>query len=293
MRCGDVESNPGPTLPPGSSQASKDTRLTRQTTLGVARNLLSSGKFGDSSHSPVSTPKPQPPTSQEPSISDIMATLDTIKAQGEQVQATLAEVKQDINELKENYVSLQTEVKGLRDEVADLREDNRHLHRTNDNLLKKLQDCDARIDDLEGRSKRNNLIFYGMHRRENETNADCEGILKDLFTDKLDLSGEYEFDRVHRLNARQDSPIIARCTSYKLKVDVLKAKRKLKGTPVFVGEGFSRGVREVRRRLAPHLKKARQDGCRAAMVFNYLLVDGKRFTVDGADRLVEVKSEAK
>eukprot|EP00745_Piridium_sociabile_P008280 TRINITY_DN15544_c0_g1_i7.p1 TRINITY_DN15544_c0_g1~~TRINITY_DN15544_c0_g1_i7.p1 ORF type:complete len:407 (+),score=79.65 TRINITY_DN15544_c0_g1_i7:186-1223(+) len=283
MRCGDIESNPGPTAPPVHPAPPKDTtRHTRQTTLGSSRSRLSVDKSGDSS--PLHSPRPQ-----EPTLSDVMATLSTLKAMGDQMKTTLEEVKQDVRDLREGYVALQGDVKALKDEVTDLRQENQELHRTNDTLMKKMQDCDARIDDLEGRSKRNNLLFYGLPRRENETSADCEGVLRDLILDKLDLSVDIEFDRVHRLSARQDSPIIARCVFYKHKVNILKAKRNLKGSNVFIGEDFSKGVREVRRRLTPHLKKARQDGSRATMIYNYLLVDGKKYTVDSEERLVEVK----
>ena len=70
---------------------------------------------------------------------------------------------------------------------------------------------------------------------------------------------------------------------------MFKAKAKLKGTNIFMGEDFSRGVRELRRKLSPHLKKARQEGKRATMIHNYLLVDGKKYSVDGSDRLIELK----
>jgi hypothetical protein len=124
--------------------------------------------------------------------------------------------------------------------------------------LAKVEQLERKTDDLEGRSKRNNLIFYGVHRFQNETNDDCEGKIQDLLTDKLDMGREIEFDRVHRLSAKPDSPIIVRCTSYKDKVRILKEKRKLKGSDIFIGEDFSLRVREIRRGLSPHLKKAGQ-----------------------------------
>eukprot|EP00745_Piridium_sociabile_P038347 TRINITY_DN699_c0_g1_i12.p1 TRINITY_DN699_c0_g1~~TRINITY_DN699_c0_g1_i12.p1 ORF type:complete len:280 (-),score=67.35 TRINITY_DN699_c0_g1_i12:640-1356(-) len=227
------------------------------------------------------------------------------------------EVKQEFNALREDNVSLKEELRGLREEVSGLRQQNQDLQRKNDHLAEKLDYLDRKVDDLEGRSKRNNLVFYGVARRENETNSDCEDILKDLFTDKLELARDVEMDRVHRVSSRPDSPIVARCVFYKQKVDILKAKTKLKGTNIFVGEDFSTKVRDLRKRLTPHLKRARGDGKRASlltvlkrargdgkpplwcttissltgnatMVYNHLLIDGKRFTVDSADRLIEV-----
>ena len=131
-------------------------------------------------------------------------------------------------------------------------------------------------------------MFYGVGRRENESSEDCEKLLKELTSVKMGVDG-VEFDRVHRLNGKPDSPIIACCSAYKDKIRVLKAKTKLKGSNIFVGEDFTFRVREVRRKLTPHLKEARASGKRVAMVFDHLLIDGKKFTVGDAGLLTEMK----
>eukprot|EP00745_Piridium_sociabile_P033839 TRINITY_DN5818_c0_g2_i1.p3 TRINITY_DN5818_c0_g2~~TRINITY_DN5818_c0_g2_i1.p3 ORF type:complete len:146 (+),score=28.95 TRINITY_DN5818_c0_g2_i1:598-1035(+) len=145
------------------------------------------------------------------------------------------------------------------------------------------------MDDLEGRSKRNNLLFYGLPKLPNETSVNCEGMLCDLLTDKLDITDTVEFDRVHRLNAKSDSPVIARCVFFKHKMNILKSKAKLRGSDIFIGEDFSQRVRDIRRRLTPHLKKARQEGQRATMIYNHLLIDGRKFTVDVENKLIDMK----
>lgn len=273
LRCGDIESNPGPNPPPGKNSM----RQTRLSSAGTSRSV---DKASDS-RTTVSSPSATAPT-----LTDVMNTLNE---RSDQMDAKMDALRQDMHKLSEDYAGLKDELKELRREVTELREENEELRKTNNTLTEKLEDCEKRIDDLEGRSKRNNLIFYGLPRRENETPADCEGLLQDLFTSKLNLTDHVELDRAHRLNAKPDSPVIARCAFYKQKVKVLKAKSKLKGSNVFIGEDFSRGVRDLRRRLAPHLKKAREDGKKATMVFNYLLIDGHKFTVDNCDKLIEWK----
>ena len=107
----------------------------------------------------------------------------------------------------------------MKDEVADLR-------RENGALWNKVGCLEKKADDLEGRSKRNNLLFYGIDREEDETTESCEDRLRDIFTDKLELSGDIEFDRVHRISPKPNSPLIARCMFYKDKVKILKAEGK-------------------------------------------------------------------
>ena len=55
-------------------------------------------------------------------------------------------------------------------------------------------------------------------RAEKETGEDCEGVLRDLITDRLELADDIQFDRV------PDSPVVARCTFSKDKVKILKGQ---------------------------------------------------------------------
>jgi polyhydroxyalkanoate synthesis regulator phasin len=297
LRCGDVESNPGPPAPPAppapapsgpnSSQPRDNVRQTRQASAGMGSSRASRASLDRFNYQGGASNQP----ATDPSLSDIMDKLHSMDtrsaAMDSKFDTKFEEVKQEFNALREDNVSLREELRGLREEVSGLRQQNQDLQRKNDHLAEKLDYLDRKVDDLEGRSKRNNLVFYGVARRENETNSDCEDILKDLFMDKLELARDVEMDRVHRVSSRPDSPIVARCVFYKQKVDILKAKTKLKGTNIFVGEDFSTKVRDQRKRLTPHLKRARGDGKRATIVYNHILIDGKRFTVDSADRLIE------
>ena len=76
---------------------------------------------------------------------------------------------------------------------------------------------------------------------------------------------------------------------FKDKVKILKAKRKLQGTNVFIAKDFSSRVRDVRRRLVPHLKKARSENKKCMMVFDHLIIDAKKFALDDGDNLKEMR----
>jgi len=225
-------------------------------------------------------------------MKDMMKQNKTMMDMMQELSTKFDSMNNKIEDLHGGFKGLQEEVKGLREEVEVLQEENKDLIANHANLEKRMKDMERKNDDLEGRSKRNNLIFYGMaDRSENE---DCEGMLRDLMIDTLDMDTDIAFDRVHRLSRKPDSPIIARCTFFKDKLRLLKSKVKLKGTDVFIGEDYSFRVRDVRRKLAPHLKKAREDGKRASMFFDYLLVDGKRFTLDdGTGDLMEMQNDFK
>lgn len=257
LQCGDVELNPGP--------PKQDTM--RQTRLNTGAERSESAQN-----------KPA-----EPTLVDVMGVLQTLNNKFD-------EMKCDVQDLRNSNVALQEEIHGLRGEVTDLRQENDDLHACNSMLEERVREMETKMDDLENRSKRNNLIFHGLSRSENETNEDCEAMLKEFITDKLELGDDIVFDRVHRLSNKPDSPVITRCAFFKDKVTILKAKRKLQGSQISIGEDFSQRVREMRRNLVPFLKKARSEQKRASLAFDHLYIDGKKYTYDSERKaLAEVR----
>ena len=198
MQCGDVEPHPGPRTPTKASNY-RQTRLTSASRAGSVDSVASSGEPSD--------PKT---VSKELSFVDIMAKLQEMDVSSKGIDKKLDGVASDVKTLTGQFDSLKREVRDLRDEVQDLRLQNHDLKRMNSDLCDRVEKLENKTDDLEGRSKRNNLLFFGVTRAENETNDLCEQMLKDLTEKKMGVSG-IEFDRVHRLNAKPDSPIIARC----------------------------------------------------------------------------------
>jgi hypothetical protein len=57
---------------------------------------------------------------------------------------------------------------------------------------------------------------------------------------------------------------------------------------VFIGEDFSRGVRDKRKKLAVILKDIKKEDKTAKMVYDHLIVEGKKFFLsEDGDGLVE------
>ena len=73
-----------------------------------------------------------------------------------------------------------------------------------------------KLGDLEGRSKRNNLIFTELQKQieaDYETTR-CRRTV-DLIHNQLKIPEDIQFDRVHRMRKDPKSPIIARFTNFK------------------------------------------------------------------------------
>ncbi|KAK7497235.1 hypothetical protein BaRGS_00011529 [Batillaria attramentaria] len=241
---GDVELNPGP---PKSVEKTIQTRLTTE------RKNSETG---------------------EPSLGDVMAKLGSMEIS---IDSKLDSLRSEVND---TCTTLKSDMNDLKEEVLNLKARNEELLQENLDLRDRLHEMDSKIDDLENRSRRNNLLFYGISRPENETNEECEKAVQDFLTDKLELEEPVSFDRVHRLGGRADSPIIARCTFFKEKMTILGAKKKLQGSKLSVGEDFSPRVRSIRKALSPFLKEAKQAQKRAVMVFDHLLIDGRKYVLN-------------
>ena len=222
------------------------------------------------------------------SLTDIHALLLGMKSE---TNSKLDHVSNQINNLTESVASLQEKVRSLNEEVHELKGEVQELRETNSELQERLKRSEMKLEDLESRSRRNNIVVHGLKPvvEGHETWEHCEQALQSMFRDKLGIEEELVLDRAHRMrHGDSNSPIVARFAFFKDRERVLKLKQKLKNTKIFVGEDFSKSVREIRRKLSPFLKKAKQDGARCRMVFDHLMINGKRFEYDpSADDIVE------
>ena len=148
-------------------------------------------------------------------------------------------MKDKLRDMRESLSGLKEEVEELREDVPDLRRENEDLKTDNEGVKKRVETTEHKTDDLECRSTRNNLILYGIPRIENETWQECEEEVQEMFTDKLELS----VDRVHRLNAKPDSLIIARCLHGQRNKN--ESNEENEGQHCVHGEDCSQRVREI------------------------------------------------
>ncbi|XP_037559130.1 uncharacterized protein LOC119436374 [Dermacentor silvarum] len=120
----------------------------------------------------------------------------------------------------------------------------------------------TRLDDLEDRSRRDNLIFYGISDNPSETCAQSEKLVCELLSHHLQFQvPENMVCRAHRLGsytANKTRPIIMKFSCSKLKDKILALKSNLKSTGVSVGGDFCRATRHSRKKLLEFAKASGQ-----------------------------------
>lgn len=209
-----------------------------------------------------------------------------------------AQIAADVTQIKNNQAILQTKIVGIESRCGDIESELSKLSGL-DKRVQSLEDKIARLDhalaeltdkndDLENRSRRNNLIIYGLHEAENESSASLLKIVTDLLSSKLCVPCD-GIERCHRLGSRTDGkirPVIFKVIDHREKVLILKNAPKLKGTRLFINEDFSLRVRNIRSQLWHGTADFRRNGARVVLRHDYALVNNTRYTWDVSNNCV-------
>ena len=149
---------------------------------------------------------------------------------------------------------------------------------------KRLRTLEGQVIDQEARSRRNNLLFFGIPEKEGEK---CTDDIKKLIKNelKLDPSG-INIQRAHRFgvpktrnaigqSAQRPRPVIVNFSLYNDKEAVRAARHKLR-RPLGISEDFPLPVRKARDSLVPELIELKNRGKKATILYPArLLCDGK------------------
>lgn len=237
--------------------------------------------------------------------------LDTIESQ-------LTDLSRKINQIDNRVISLEassreansrlTEIETSKAVESEVFDDIISKQSNIDKLLKEERDrvnqlqreCDQLksinedVVDLQARSMRDNLLFFGFaeppsaeeRRSENCTQTFHKYCEKEL--NIPDASSAIKIERAHRIGRYDSSkprPIVVKFNHYP---DKLLVKQKCSDlqrnsetrSQIRVSEQFPKLIQDKRRQLIPVLIKAKQDGKTAYLSYDKLFINNKMFTVD-------------
>ena len=136
--------------------------------------------------------------------------------------------------------------------------------------------------DLEARSRRNNLIFWGLAENVHEN---CFAVIRDFIKNELDLDSDKMYlARAHRLGNRkhnvrvQKRPLIVNFRDFCDTEAVMSKAFLLRGTPFSVDYDLPKEINQARKSLWTELKsiKSRRPGANAQIIYPAkLVVDGR------------------
>lgn len=221
-------------------------------------------------------------------IVELFARIKTLEDNGQALTARM-------NDLQSQLDAARGEVSTLTKKVKELEESLEFTQKEQDDVVQRVETCESEQFRQEEEllrqaiySRRWNLIFHGIEEQEEEH---CENLVKHVLSSDLNIPREKAntimFCGVHRLgkkrrNSTKPRPVIARFTCRSERDSVWRRKSMLKDSRINLSEDLPKRIRDVRKKvLIPALKKARQeDGNKATIVGDRLVVNGKRYTSD-------------
>lgn len=205
-------------------------------------------------------------TNPGPEFSQIIKQLNVISA--------------DIKEIKEQRL---TDIENKLDALGALEE---KLKACNDQVFamnSTIKTLEQGVEELENRSRRSNLIIYGLEEMKDETSDKLEqAVNKDIIESVLELE-PIQIERIHRLGRyapNKTRPVILKLLDSRQKGSILKNCFKLKNTELSIGEDFARKTRETRKKLWDSAKTNREKKDKVALAYTKLYINDVAFVWD-------------
>lgn len=180
-------------------------------------------------------------------VDNILSNPDFIQNVATKVSGTDSFTKSIVNDLGP---SVKQEIyESLTYDQHELKEKNCKLEETCEKVLSHYDELQSEFDNLEQYGRRNCLLIHGIPEVEssNIRNENTDAQVINITNEKLGLHLEQtDLDRTHRLGRRNSSntssrprPVIVKFTSYNVRSEVFKVKKKLKGSGIGITESLT------------------------------------------------------
>ena len=191
--------------------------------------------------------------------------IEMLKEMMEKKDELISSLSIKVGKLEADVEHLKTSQNFVTNETSEIKQKMEKSFTNNGKLIEELEN---KTQDLEDRSRRDNLVFFGIPESDEIATEDTEAVLLRVLKDcnfldqTFNIQTEAYFERVHRLGRRKSDasrprPIIAKMTFYKNKEEILKESYKFRNTPYNVAEDFSKATLSIRRQLVAKAKEAK------------------------------------
>lgn len=192
----------------------------------------------------------------------------------------MEELTKLIRNLQSKFDEQTTEIRDMKQSIPQTINNNidekfAYMELKYNTLQKSVDDQSQRIQQLERKIRKKNLIFFGIE--EDERNYfDLQQNILNILKQKMGLNyNETNIEEVRRLGKKDDGktrPIVVTLTTLGIKINILKNKKKLDNTPLYIKEDFPREILEERKKLSAQLKEERDKGHKAFLKYDKLII---------------------
>lgn len=297
--------NPGMMNPMNMNMTSPVGNFSQPFPFGFQPNSQQSQMFPST---PTSTTQTDPPPwasqimedikSMKVSTSKIEKTVNSIDLKVKDMEQTIGSLETKIIEVESSCTFLSKEYDRQRIELKEAKTAIKNLQKSCEDFENKANELTREKDrnndkllDLESRSMRENLVFYGIPETAatDGIQESCETQIKNVINNYMGINAEnFIFDRVHRMGsdkARKPRAIVAKFHYFsereavRLKSYDADIKRKLREANLGVGIQRPQQTRDARRAMADIIKAEEEKRRKVRQNGNKLYVDDKLFKV--------------
>ena len=177
-----------------------------------------------------------------------------------------------------------------------------HMQERLDSHEKRIQWLEERLHHVqkmaeysEGQDKRMNLIFAGVPEVQGrETWDDVQDTIKGIIKDKMNVEGDMFIQRAHRMAGRGPQPrkIVCKFGSWSDREKVLRNRKNLSGSDIFISEHYTERVQHMRNCLHRTFKGAvDENGRKPRLMFDKIWLGQSLYTWDFTKNdVVELRS---
>ena len=221
-------------------------------------------------------------------IKSLVDEMKNMAATIEKLQAQEKEEKEERLKVEKSVENVAKEVEMIKKSDKAVKEQNEEVKKDAESYNTRMQDIEEKCIDLEGRGRRNNLIFLGVKEEENE---DCREVALSVIKDGCKVTESVPIERAHRIGksrrgmigkkANEPRPLIVLFQRYVDRQTVKKcAKANLTGGQ-YCKEDLPFAVREARKKLSAQFEAAKKDSTVTDVYIAYpakLFVNGELIT---------------
>lgn len=224
----------------------------------------------------------------------ILAELGKLRAENreghEQTRHSLTKLELSMNELKDEITKLEKRTTETEGRISAVEDNGRRYENAIRYLLRREIDLTARCEDLQNRSRRNNLRIYRVP--EGSEGKDVKAFVKELIQSVLQPmpAVNLQIERAHRaLTAKPKEPtaaprsLIVKFVDYSIKDAILRqawSQRQVlyKAEPIYFDHDYSPELQKKRAQVRAVIKQLKQKSIKAKCIYPAQL---KLFTASG------------
>lgn len=182
----------------------------------------------------------------------------------------MEELLQIVKNIKEEMASQKTE---LYESIT------RNINANTNEKFKEMEKCtekiETKIEYLEKQMKKRNVIFFGVSETERNYN-DLERLVMEIIRNTMKIQfDKYELESVGRMgkfSKEKARPIIVTLTTLGRKIELLRNKKTLHNSSIYIKEDFTQKVLQKRKELQPELQEKRAQGLTAILKYDKIVI---------------------